>query len=73
MSSSLSRRATLAAGASALALGTLPGAFAQGRTKLRFSSAFTEQDLRAEAYKNFAASIKGDFDLVVPVFARFIP
>jgi len=62
MSSTLSRRATLAAGASALALGTLPGAFAQARTKLRFSSAFTEQDLRAEAYKNFAASIKGDFD-----------
>ena len=33
-----------------------------GRTKLRFSSAFTEQDLRAEAYKNFAAAIKDSYD-----------
>jgi TRAP-type C4-dicarboxylate transport system substrate-binding protein len=62
MSSTLSRRAALASGASALALGALPNAFAQSHTKLRFSSAFTEQDLRAEAYKNFAASIKDSFD-----------
>ncbi|VTU21361.1 Neu5Ac-binding protein [Variovorax sp. PBL-H6] len=61
MSSTLSRRATLAAGASALALAAVPKAFAQARTKLRFSSAFTEQDLRTEAYKNFAASIKDNF------------
>ncbi|RYF67785.1 MAG: C4-dicarboxylate ABC transporter [Comamonadaceae bacterium] len=62
MSSTFSRRATLAAGASALALGALPS-FAQPRTKLRFSSAFTEQDLRTEAYKNFAATIKdGGYD-----------
>ncbi len=62
MSSTISRRTTLAAGASALALGALPRAFAQSRTKLRFSSAFTEQDLRAEAYKNFAAAIKDGYD-----------
>lgn len=62
MSSNISRRTTLAAGASALALGALPRAFGQSRTKLRFSSAFTEQDLRTEAYKNFAASIKDSFD-----------
>lgn len=62
MSSTLSRRATLAAGASALALGAVPRAFAQSRTKLRFSSAFTEQDLRTEAYKNFAAAIKDNYD-----------
>ena len=62
MSSTLSRRAALASGASAFALGALPNAFAQSRAKLRFSSAFTEQDLRAEAYKNFAASIKDSFD-----------
>lgn len=60
MNSTFSRRATLAAGASALALGALSTAFAQSRTKLRFSSAFTEQDLRTEAYKNLAASIKND-------------
>ncbi len=62
MSSTFSRRATLAAGASALALGALPEAFAQSRTKLRFSSAFTEQDLRTEAYRNFAASVKEGYD-----------
>jgi TRAP-type C4-dicarboxylate transport system substrate-binding protein len=62
MTSTLSRRAALASGASALALGALPKGFAASRTKLRFSSAFTEQDLRAEAYKNFAASIKDNFD-----------
>lgn len=62
MSSTFSRRATLAAGASALALGALPSAFAQNRTKLRFSSAFTEQDLRTEAYKNLAAAIKDGYD-----------
>ena len=62
MSSTLSRRTALAAGASALTLGALPKAFAQSRTKLRFSSAFTEQDLRTEAYKNFAAAIKDGYD-----------
>jgi TRAP-type transport system periplasmic protein len=62
MSLNVSRRTTLAAGASALALGGLPRAFAQSRPKVRFSSAFTEQDLRAEAYKNFAASIKDSYD-----------
>lgn len=56
------RRTLLAAGASALALGAMPAAYAQGKTKLRFSSAFTEQDLRAEAYRNFAAAIKDNFD-----------
>jgi TRAP-type C4-dicarboxylate transport system substrate-binding protein len=58
----LSRRSLLVAGASALALGALPRAFAQARTKLRFSCAFAEQDLRAEAYKAFAAAIKDRYD-----------
>jgi len=62
MDSRITRRRMLATGASMLALGALPGALAQGRTKLRFSSAFTEQDLRAEAYKNFAAAIKDGYD-----------
>src|SRR5690349_4994539 len=62
MDSRITRRRLLATGASVLALGALPSAIAQGRTKLRFSSAFTEQDLRAEAYKNFAAAIKDSYD-----------
>ena len=56
------RRALVAAGASALALCTLPSAQAQGRTKLRFSAAFTDLDLRAEAYRNFATAIKDGYD-----------
>jgi TRAP-type C4-dicarboxylate transport system substrate-binding protein len=45
----------------ALAAATAPTQ-AQTKIKLRFSCAFTEADLRAEAYKNFAAAIKDDFD-----------
>src|SRR4051794_34879762 len=54
------RRATLL-GASALALAGNEAA-AQAKRKLRFSAAFTEQDPRADAYKNFAAAIKDDFE-----------
>jgi TRAP-type transport system periplasmic protein len=56
------RRSFLIAGTSLLAGSAVPSAFAQAKTKLRFSSAFTEQDLRAEAYKSFAAAIKDSFD-----------
>ena len=62
MKSTFTRRRLLTAGASMLALGALPQAFAQAKTKLRFSSAFTEQDLRAEAYKNFGTAIKDGYD-----------
>lgn len=63
MKSTLTRRQLLTTGASMLAVGALPQAFAQGKPKLRFSAAFTEQDLRAEAYKSFAAAIKDSYDL----------
>jgi TRAP-type C4-dicarboxylate transport system substrate-binding protein len=58
----ISRRAALAGGASLLALGASLPASAQAKTKLRFSCAFTEADLRAQAYKEFAAAIKDEFD-----------
>jgi TRAP-type C4-dicarboxylate transport system substrate-binding protein len=58
----LSRRSVMAAAASGLAMLALDRARAQGKTKLRFSCAFTEADPRAEAYKAFAAAIKDDFD-----------
>ncbi len=45
----LDRRALLAGGASMLALGTTQSAQAQSKSKLRFSAAFPETDLRAEA------------------------
>jgi len=49
MEPTFTRRRMLSAGASMLALGALPQALAQAKTKLRFSCAFTEQDLRTEA------------------------
>src|SRR5216110_85399 len=62
MQTNFTRRSLLAAGASMVALGALPYARAQAKTKLRFSSAFTEQDLRADAYKSFASAIKDGYD-----------
>jgi TRAP-type transport system periplasmic protein len=62
MDSKITRRTLLAAGGSMLALGALPLARAQAKTKLRFSCAFTEQDLRADGYKAFATAIKDDFE-----------
>ncbi|HTS21723.1 MAG TPA: TRAP transporter substrate-binding protein DctP [Casimicrobiaceae bacterium] len=58
----VTRRQMLALGASVFACGALPRAFGQAKVKLRFSAAFTEQDLRAEAYKNFGAAIKDGYD-----------
>ena len=63
MTSPLSRRSLLQTGASALALASTPPLWAQGTMKMRLSAAFTEQDLRAEAYKAFATAMKGDFQL----------
>jgi TRAP-type C4-dicarboxylate transport system substrate-binding protein len=62
MSSTIARRTLLRAGASTLALAAAPRLWAQGAMKMRFSSAFTEQDLRAEGYKAFAAAMKNDFE-----------
>jgi len=62
MSSTIARRTLLRAGASTLALAAAPRGWAQGAMKMRFSSAFTEQDLRAEGYKAFAAAMKNDFE-----------
>jgi TRAP-type transport system periplasmic protein len=62
MDSGFDRRSFLVAGGSLLASGVFPAARAQGKSKLRFSCAFTEQDPRADAYKAFAASIKDSFD-----------
>jgi TRAP-type C4-dicarboxylate transport system substrate-binding protein len=63
MSSALTRRTVLAAGASALALATTGSADAQSKPKLRLSAAFTAQDLRAQAYNELAAAVKSDFDI----------
>jgi TRAP-type C4-dicarboxylate transport system substrate-binding protein len=52
----------LAGSASLLTLGGTMPAIAQNKTKLKFSGAFTENDLRGQAYKEFAAAIKDEFD-----------
>jgi len=62
MHAKFTRRSAIVAGASMLALGALPSVRAQAKKKLRFSCAFNEPALRAEAYKAFAAAIKNDFD-----------
>lgn len=58
----LTRRAVVVGAASTLMVSAGGPALAQAKQKLRFSCAFTETDLRAEAYKSFAAAIKDDFD-----------
>jgi TRAP-type C4-dicarboxylate transport system substrate-binding protein len=62
MTTTYSRRHVLAASASLLAAATIAPTAARAATKLRFSSAFTETDLRAQAYKEFATAIKDEFD-----------
>jgi TRAP-type transport system periplasmic protein len=59
----INRRSFAVGGASMLALAALHGAQAQTKPKLRLSVAFPETDLRAEAYKAFAAAMQDDFEL----------
>lgn len=61
MKQGIDRRALLAAGG-ALAL-TSGAALAQGKSNLRFSAVFSEQDIRAEMMKRFGEAIKDDFTL----------
>jgi TRAP-type transport system periplasmic protein len=62
MTAQFTRRSLMAAGATALALGSTQASFAQGKPKMRFSAAFPETDLRSEGYKAFAAAMKDDLD-----------
>jgi TRAP-type transport system periplasmic protein len=56
------RRSVMAAGAAFLAAPILSrGAIAQTPIQLRFSAVFSEQDIRAEMMKTFAAGIGSDF------------
>ena len=57
----IDRRTVMAGAAAAMGLDLSGAARAQAMPKLRFSSAFTEQDLRAEGYKSFGAAIKDSF------------
>jgi TRAP-type C4-dicarboxylate transport system substrate-binding protein len=57
------RRTLLRAGASTLAVAATPRLWAQTPMKMRLSAAFTEQDMRADGYKAFAAAMKNDFEM----------
>jgi len=59
----LNRRAMLLAVSLLLAATTGAAALAQDKPVLRFSAVFSEQDIRAEMTKKFAADIKNDFTL----------
>lgn len=61
MKLNLTRRQTLIAGGLLAASTALP-ALAADKPKLRFSAVFSDQDIRAEMMKQFAAAIKDDFD-----------
>src|SRR5947207_201156 len=58
----IDRRTVVAGGITLLGMGVTRAAQAQVKPKLRFSAAFTEQDLRAEGYKAFAAATRDDFE-----------
>ena len=58
----ITRRKLVAGTATAFAAGALSYAHAQAKPKLRFSAAFSENDLRAEAYKALAEAMKPDLD-----------
>ncbi len=60
--SNLTRRSVVAGGAALAALAATAQARAQAKPKMRFSSAFTENDLRIEAYKALAAAMSDAFD-----------
>lgn len=63
MTTDFTRRALLAAGVSALALGALPAARAQGRPVLRFSAVFSDQDIRARMMQRLTEAVAADFAL----------
>jgi TRAP-type transport system periplasmic protein len=58
----ITRRQLVAGTAGTFVASALPSAHAQAKPKLRFSAAFSENDMRAEAYKSFAEAMKQEFD-----------
>lgn len=58
----IGRRSVVTAAAAALALPSLP-ASAQARRRIRFTAVFSDQDIRAEAMRGFAADLQSQFDV----------
>ncbi len=59
----LTRRSILAAGAASAAVLSAPAVFAQAKPKLRCAAVFTEQDIRAEAFKMFGKDLGERYDI----------
>ncbi|HSE77219.1 MAG TPA: sialic acid TRAP transporter substrate-binding protein SiaP [Alphaproteobacteria bacterium] len=57
-----SRRSVLAAGAASAALAAAPAVLAQAKPKLRCAAVFSEQDIRAEAFRMFGREVGDMFD-----------
>jgi len=60
---SFTRRSVLAAGAASAALLSAPAVLAQAKPKLRVAAVFTDQDIRAEAFRMFAKDLGDRFDV----------
>ncbi len=61
MTTGFTRRTLIAAGAMLLAAGLSTAVVAQDKPTLRFSAVFSEQDIRAQMVKTFAAAVADDF------------
>jgi len=56
-------RRSAALGVAALAAAAAAPAAAQARRRIRFAAVFSDQDIRAEAMRGFAADLAGEFDV----------
>jgi tripartite ATP-independent transporter DctP family solute receptor len=59
---SLTRRSVLAAGAAAATVVASPAVFAQAKPKLRCAAVFSDQDIRAEAFRMFGKDVSDRYD-----------
>lgn len=58
----LTRRSVLAAAAGAAALTAAPSVFAQAKPKLRCAAVFSDQDIRAAAFREFGQAVSDRYD-----------
>jgi TRAP-type transport system periplasmic protein len=59
---SFTRRSVLAAGAAAASIAAAPAVFAQSKPKLRCAAVFSDQDIRAEAFRMFGKEVSDRYD-----------
>jgi tripartite ATP-independent transporter DctP family solute receptor len=59
---SFTRRSVLAAGTAAATIAAAPAVFAQAKPKLRCAAVFSDQDIRAEAFRMFGKEVSDRYD-----------